>query len=172
MIAAFPPWGGAPTRFPGPWGWDSDPLLESPSKDIVKECVRPPAWQGVEPVTLTTVTLRPGWVVPRQVAQPSMAKRLRKLSTTKPQSIDSRRVAGVSKLATEMSEAEPLGRIHQVASKSARFTITNVSETVKELVPFGVYERLSVECSVRCPGHGGKSCTAGDHSKRGEVRKS
>ena len=75
--------------------------------------------------------LRPGRVVTRQIAKPSMAEGLRELSTTKPQSVDSRRIAGVSKLATEMSEAEPRGRVHHVSSKSARVTITDVSEMVK-----------------------------------------
>ena len=171
VIAALTPWGCAAAWFPSPWGGYPKSLLEPPTKDSIKKGVGPPAGQGVQPVALPMVSLRPGRVIPWQVAKPSMAECLRELSTTKPQSIDSRRIAGVSKLATEVSEAEPRGRVHQVASKGAGVTITNVSETVEEDVRLRVDQSLSVECSVRCPGHGGKSCTSGNDSKRGEVWK-
>ena len=99
VITTLAPWGCAATGF--------------------KQSVGPLARQGVQPIALSMVTLRPGQVVPWEVAEPSMAECLRELSTTKPQSIDSRRIAGMSEFATEVSEAEPRGRVHQVASKSA-----------------------------------------------------
>ena len=171
VIAAFAPWECASAWFSSPWGGYTKLLLEPPTKDSIKTGVGPPAGQGVQPVALSMVSLRPGRVVPWQVAKPSMAECLRELSTTKPQSIDGRRIAGVSELATKVSEAEPRGRVHQVASKGAGVTITNVSETVERGVRLRVDQSLSVVCGVRCPGHGGRSCTSGNDSKRGEVWK-
>ena len=96
VVAALAPGGCAPTWFSCPWGGHAYSLLQTPPKDIVMQSVRPSAGQGVQPVTLPMMGLRPGRVVTWQIAQPCMSKRLGELSSTKPQSIDSRRVVTFS----------------------------------------------------------------------------
>ena len=81
------PLGGASTRFTSPWDLISKTLLQTLLEDRIQQGSGPSAWQGMQPISLSVVSFRPGRVVTSQVAQPSMAKRLRELSTTKPWSI-------------------------------------------------------------------------------------
>ena len=96
-----------------------------------------------------------------------MAESLRELSTTKPESIDGHRITGVSELTVKMSEAEPRGRIHQVASKGAGSRSQSLKclgdgEIVRQsLCQAGIAGRLLCPMPQRR--------TAGDARKRGEL---
>ena len=110
-IAGFAPLGGAPAFETSPWGREAHAMLQAPFEDWVKQRGLPPAWQGVEPVPVTMVCCRPGRVVPWEVAEPGVSETSGEVLSSEPESVDGRRVAGLSELPAEVTKTHPLGRV-------------------------------------------------------------
>ena len=56
---------------------------------------------------------RPGRVVSREVAEPGMPETSGEVLSPEPESIDGRRVAGVSELSAKVTKTHPLGSVWQ-----------------------------------------------------------
>ena len=64
---------------------------------------------------MSMVGSRPGRVVPWKVAKPCMSKTRGEVLSSKPESVDGRRVAGLGELSAKMTKTHPLGRVVEVA---------------------------------------------------------
>ena len=166
-VAGFAPLGGAPAFESSPW--PGIPRDAAAFENWVEQCGLPPAWQGVEPVSVTVVCGRPGRVVPWKVAEPSVSETSGEVLSSEPESVDGRRIAGLGELPDEVTKTHPLGRVVQIACQCGRFRVTKASEAGKELGSLFLQWVVPVACGARCPWHGGECCSSGNHCQAGEV---